>query len=258
MGFFRADLKTWEKGENDPVSEADIAVDALLKEHLLGAYPEDGWLSEESVHENSPYRPHHIWVIDPIDGTRAFIDGKAHFTICVALVQNGAVQLGFVYNPATEEFFEAVKDKGAWCNDMPIAVGSHDRLEGCKMIGYRDMYAPRHWRTPWPEIEISMVNSIAYRVVLVANGTHDACINLKPQNDWDIAAADLILREAGGQNTNRQGAPYKFDGQGEKNQNVIAANPGLQRKLIRKLHEFEPKIPKNSKTPGSNNSNRAS
>jgi myo-inositol-1(or 4)-monophosphatase len=253
MRYFKKDVKTWDKAENDPVSEADLAVDALLKETLLGNFPDDGWLSEESVHEReggTQEAPDYIWVVDPIDGTRAFIDDKPHFTICVALVWRGKTQLGFVYNPASEEYFEAILGNGAICNDTPISVGDHRQLENCRMIGYRDMYADRHWRKPWPNIEIAMVNSIAYRVVLVANGTHDACINLKPQNDWDIAAAELILREAGGICTNRQGASYKFHGQGGKNQNVIAANPVLQKKLLRKLEEFEPRIPKKAPTPG--------
>jgi len=253
MRYFKQDVKTWDKAENDPVSEADLAVDALLKETLLGTFPDDGWLSEESVHEHESgahHQPDYIWVVDPIDGTRAFIEDKPHFTVCVALVWQGKTQMGFVYNPATEEFFEANLGKGSTCNEAPISVGDHRQLDKTRMIGYRDMYADRHWRKPWPKIEIAMVNSIAYRVVLVANGTHDACINLKPQNDWDIAAAELILREAGGICTNRQGASYKFHGRGGKNQNVIAANPVLQKKLVRKLEEFEPRIPKQTPTPG--------
>jgi len=254
MSFFKQDPKTWEKAENDPVSEADIAIDALLKEKLLGIFPNDGWLSEESVHERDANGADavndYVWVIDPIDGTRAFIAQKPHFTICVALVWQGKTQLGFVYNPAMDEFFEAARNQGATCNDEPISVGDHNVLAGCKMLGYHDMYADKHWRKPWPEFEISIVNSIAYRIVLVARGDHDACVNLRPQNDWDIAAADLVLHEAGGVCTNRQGAPYRFHGRGGKNQNVLAANPVLQKKLVRKFEEFEPRIPKNAQTPG--------
>jgi len=252
MTFFRQHLKQWDKAENDPVTEADLAIDALLKERLLDSFPDDGWLSEESVHEgNNASEPNdYVWVVDPIDGTRAFIDEKPHFTICVGLVWKGETQLGFVFNPASDEYFEARLGHGATCNTDTISVGNHRELANCKMIGYRDMYADRHWRNPWPKIEIAMVNSIAYRVMLVANGTHDACVNLKPQNDWDIAAAELILREAGGICTNRQGDAYRFHGKGGKNQSVIAANPVLQKKLVRKLEEFEPRIPKKASTPG--------
>ena len=252
MRYFRQDLQSWDKAENDPVSEADLAVDALLKETLLGSFPQDGWLSEESVHDvaAADASPDYIWVVDPIDGTRAFIDEKPHFTICVALVWRGETQLGLVFNPAEDEFFEASLGGGAACNDSPITVSGHRHLAGCRMLGYRDMYADRHWRTPWPNIDISIVNSIAYRVVLVACGVHDAVINLKPQNDWDIAAAELILREAGGICTNRQGDAYRFHGKGGKNQNVIAANPVLQKKLVRKLEEFEPRIPKQANAVG--------
>lgn len=244
MDYFRKGARKWEKAADDPVTEADLAVDALLRERLLGRLPDDGWLSEES--ERTPHAPDRpsIWVVDPIDGTRAFIERKPHFTICAALVHAGQAVLGAVFNPATDEFFEASLGGGAFCNGAPIRVGDHEELRDTRMIGYRAMFDDRHWRTPWPPVKIHMVNSIAYRLVLVARGDHDACINLKPQNDWDIAAAELILREAGGVCTNRDGQPYRFHGKGGMNQNVIAANPVLQARLVAKLREFEPKLPK--------------
>ncbi len=244
MGYFRDGAKSWDKAADDPVTEADLAVDALLRERFLEANGDDGWLSEES--EREPHAPDHpnIWVVDPIDGTRAFIDGKPHFTICAGLVVDGEAVLAAVFNPAKDEFFEAQLGKGATCNGKPIQVSDHAELEGCRMISYRAMFDDKHWRTPWPPIDISMVNSIAYRIALVARGDYDACINLRPQNDWDILAAELVLREAGGRCTNRDGEPYRFHGKGGKNQNVIVANPTLQTKLIDKLTEFEPKFPK--------------
>ncbi|MBI1179886.1 MAG: 3'(2'),5'-bisphosphate nucleotidase CysQ [Alphaproteobacteria bacterium] len=244
MDYFRTGAKKWEKAADDPVTEADLAVDALLRERLLGALPGDGWLSEESA--RSPHAPDQpfTWVVDPIDGTRAFIDRKPHFTICAALVGDGTSLLAAVLNPATGELFEAQAGGGARCNGEPIAVSSHAELKDARIIGYRAMFDAKHWRTPWPRVKVDMVNSIAYRLVLVARGDHDACINLKPQNDWDIAAAELILREAGGVCTNRDGDPYRFHGSGGKNQNVIAANPVLQARLVDKLREFEPKVPK--------------
>jgi len=243
MDYFREGAKSWDKAVDDPVTEADLAIDALLRERFLGANGDDGWLSEESEHE--PHAPDHpnIWVVDPIDGTRAFIDGKPHFTICAGLVVDGQAALAAVFNPAQDEFFEAAAGEGALCNGAPIHVSGHADLAGCRMIGYRAMFEARHWRTPWPEIKIGMVNSIAYRLMLVARGDYDACINLKPQNDWDILAAELILREAGGVCTNRDGEPYVFHGRGGKNQNVIAANALLQARLVDKLKQFEPQLP---------------
>ncbi|MFN3230551.1 MAG: inositol monophosphatase family protein [Alphaproteobacteria bacterium] len=248
MDYFNNGAKAWDKAEDDPVTEADLAVDSLLRDRLLSANEDDGWLSEES--EQEPHAPDHpkIWVVDPIDGTRAFIDGKPHFTICAGLVVDGEAVLAAVYNPAKEEFFEAEAGKGARCNGQPIQVSDHQALAGCKMISYRAMFDDKHWRTPWPKINISMVNSIAYRIALVARGDYDACINLRPQNDWDILAAELILREAGGRCTNRDGDRYRFHGKGGKNQNVIVANPTLQEKLLQKLTEFEPVFPKSAQT----------
>lgn len=248
MGFFQNSVKHWDKAADDPVTEADLTVDGYLRDILLNAAVaegvQDGWLSEESGQSADHADASAIWVVDPIDGTRAFIDGKPHFTICVALMVAGEAALAAVFNPAQDEFFTARAGQGATCNGAPIQVSMHQGLKDTRMISYRAMFDDKHWRTPWPPIKINMVNSIAYRMVLVARGDYDACINLRPQNDWDIAAADLILREAGGRCTSRDGTPYRFDGTGGKNQSVIAANPVLHAKLIDKLTEFEPKFPK--------------
>ena len=250
MDFFENGAKSWDKADDDPVTEADLAVDGYLRDALHHADHadggRDGWLSEESGHAEHNDNAAAIWVVDPIDGTRAFMEGKSQFTICVAMIAGGEAVLGAIFNPATDEFFAARAGRGATCNGTPIHVGDHETLAGTRMISYRAMFDDKHWRTPWPKIKIGMVNSIAYRIALVARGDYDACINLRPQNDWDIAAADLILREAGGRCTNRDGAPYQFHGAGGKNQSVIAANPVLQGKLVAKLEEFEPKFPKQS------------
>lgn len=247
MGFFRGDYEQWEKAENDPVSEADIAVDQLLRKRLLGAMPDDGWLSEESTIAMEKGTSSFIWVVDPIDGTRAFIKHKPQFTICAALVQDGITRLGAVFNPATDEFFEAFQGGGARRNGETIQVGTHPEIENCRMISSRDMFAPKHWKRPWPPIDISMVNSIAYRMALVASGDYDACINLRPQNDWDIVAAALIVKEAGGICSNRDGEPYTFQGEEGDNQNVVVANPGLHGQLIEKLKDFDPQFPRQKK-----------
>lgn len=244
LHFFENGVKSWEKAESDPVSEADLAIDKLLRERLLDATPDHGWLSEETARQDHHLEPDAIWVVDPIDGTRAFIQGKPHFTISVALMIRGNAYLAAVFNPATDELFEATLGQGATLNGQPTQVGNHGELKDCRMIGYRDMFAAKHWRTPWPTLDIHMVNSIAYRMALVACGKFDACINLKPQHDWDIAAAELILREAGGRSTNRQGEQYEFAHGERTNQNVIAANPALHQKLLSKLDEFDPVVPK--------------
>ncbi|MDX1580661.1 MAG: 3'(2'),5'-bisphosphate nucleotidase CysQ [Alphaproteobacteria bacterium] len=244
MRYFEEGVKTWHKTDDEPVSEADYAVDDHLKEKLVGRWETDGWLSEESSRIGAEGARKLTWVVDPIDGTRAFIKQKPHFTVCLGLVENDRAVYGAVYNPALDEFFEAEAGEGALCNGRPIHVNSHDRLDGLKMIGYREMFAEKHWKSPWPKIEVALVNSIAYRMVLVASGAHDAVVNLRPQNDWDIVAAELILREAGGKCTDRDGNPYRFHGQGGKNQSVIAANPVLQDKLVEKFRDFAPKIPK--------------
>ena len=189
LGYFQTDLKHWDKGKDDPVSEADHAVNDLLHARLQGTRPDYGWLSEETEDDPTRLTCDHVWVIDPIDGTRAFIKGKPHFTICAALVQKGAPVCAAVFNPATE-------------------------------------------------MEMVDRNSVAYRLVLVANGYVDACLALNRKNDWDLAAADLIVREAGGRITTHDGATLVYNKPFTKHRSLLAAGPNLYNVLFDKVGQI--------------------
>src|ERR1700743_1661614 len=135
--------------------------------------------------------------------------GRPHFTVCVAVVRGDRPIVGAVYNPMLDEFYAATDGGGATLNDKTIHVSSRDALEGCKMLGDRTMFVHPAWNEapsrPWPPMEIETRNSIAYRMVLVASGAFDATLALSAKRDWDMAAADLIVREAGGIVTTQDG-----------------------------------------------------
>jgi myo-inositol-1(or 4)-monophosphatase len=235
-GFFGGDYKRWSKAQGSPVTEADLAVDRFLREHLLAARPGYGWLSEET--DDDPARLGHrtLFIVDPIDGTVAFLKGKPHFTICAAVVHDERPVAGVVYNPITEECFAARIGAGATCNGAAIHASGREEIEGCRMLGDKQMFEHPAWNDPpnrpWPPMEIETRNSIAYRLALVANGSFDAMMALSAKRDWDLAAADIVLTEAGGIVTAHDGSALRYNRPDAMQVSVVGSGPALHARLI--------------------------
>ncbi len=224
--------KSWEKSKGNPVTETDLAVDRFLKDRLCGARPGYGWLSEESTDTPERLTKARIFVVDPIDGTLAFIKRKPEFTICVAVVEAGAPVCAVVLNPMTQELFTAVAGGGARLNGQVIAVSARAQLEGCRMLVARDVITHPAWPRPWPEMDIGKRSSIAYRMTLVANGTYDGMMALSPKCEWDTAAAALILQEAGGVVSGHNGAPLAYNQPKPLHRSVVCAGPALHEAIL--------------------------
>lgn len=230
LTYFRSGVRSWEKKPNDPVSEADIAVDTLLRDRLVGPRPGYGWLSEESGQQPGTGGP--LWIVDPIDGTRAFIAGKAEFTICAALVADGAPVLAAVFNPASNELFEASAGGGARLNGQPIHGSGHASLMEARFLASKRTFERHGWLGRAAKADFAYRNSIAYRMALVAAGKFDAAISLTEKSDWDVAAADLLVREAGGRVTTADGAPLVYGTPDHRHPSVIAAGAYIYDDLI--------------------------
>ena len=230
--FYGGDYKQWSKEGGSPVTEADLAVNTYLCDMLTGARPDYGWLSEENTDDPSRLDKHEVFVVDPIDGTIAFLKNRPHFTICAAIVVDGRPACGVVYNPITDELYSARAGGGAQRNGTPIHVGTQDTLEGCAMLGDRTQFT----QAPWPPMHVQNRNSIAYRLVLVADGSADVSVSLTPKRDWDLAAADVILHEAGGRLTDAHGAALIYNRPVTKQASLIGANPRLHDQIVALLH----------------------
>ncbi|MGD8326206.1 MAG: 3'(2'),5'-bisphosphate nucleotidase CysQ, partial [Sphingomonadales bacterium] len=204
-------LKSWDKTPGDPVSEADLAVNALLKEGLLAHRSDYGWLSEESQDDESRLSCKRIWVVDPIDGTRAFIKGRPEYVISIAMVEDGEAKVACLYDPCRDDLYHAIKSEGAYLNDETIQVADRSKLEDAKIVAADDFIKSRLWPKPWPRIRSDNPNSIALRLALVAKGARHAAFTLRPKNDWDLAAAGLILEEAGGCVSDHKGAKLVYN-----------------------------------------------
>src|SRR3984957_16756686 len=228
--YYGGDYKRWNKAGGRPVPEADRAVDKFLREPLLAARPDYGWLSEESVDNQARLSARRVFVVDPIDGTVAFLKNRPHFTICAAVVEAGRPRMGVVYNPISEEFYAACEGGGATLNGDSIHVSDRDRIEGARMLGPKHTFA-----TGWPPMELTALSSIAYRVALVAAGTHDAMVSLSTKRDWDLAAADVIVQEAGGVLSDEAGAALVYNRAPATQRASIAAGPHLHTLLLSHL-----------------------
>jgi myo-inositol-1(or 4)-monophosphatase len=231
--FYGGDYKQWSKEGGSPVTEADLAVDKYLCDTLTTARPDYGWLSEESADDPSRLVKHAVFVIDPIDGTVAFLKNRPHFTICAAIVVEGRPRCGVVYNPITDELYSARAGGGAHRNGTPIHVGSREGLEGCAMLGDRTQLT----QTPFPALHVQNRNSVAYRMVLVADGSVDASVALTAKRDWDLAAADVILHEAGGRLSDSRGATLIYNRPMTTQPSLVAANPRLHAEIIALLRQ---------------------
>jgi myo-inositol-1(or 4)-monophosphatase len=235
LKYFNDGAKSWEKSPGNPVSDADLAVDTLLKDRLMSGRPNYGWLSEETPDNDDRLGRDRVWMVDPIDGTRAFLKGRPEFTVCVGLVQQGRPVLGAVCNPAKGEFFEAGLGTGARMNGTRVLVRNETRLAAAKFLASPHTFALGGTGPILPSAEFSAVNSIAYRMALIASGRFDATISMAPKNDWDIAAADIICREAGCLVTDQSGSEFVYNARNTRHPGVVVAPPALHEEIIRAL-----------------------
>lgn len=237
LGYTGKTAKRWEKPDGaGPVTEADIAVNLMLEKHLRAARPDYGWLSEESDDGKARLDHERVFIIDPIDGTRSFADGSDIWAHSIAIVENGEPIAAVIYLPARSKMFSAARGTGAFLNGGPIRVAGRRDIAGAEILATRPNMDASHWRrsTP-PDIRRSHRPSLAYRMALVAQGKFDAMLTLRPAWEWDIAAGDLILREAGAVVTDRRGNPLQFNNAHPAQDGVVAANPAIHSQFLAAL-----------------------
>ena len=211
MGYFGNKPRVWMKGGTSPVSEADHAADAYLRETLLRARPDYGWLSEETADDHARLSARRTFVVDPIDGTRGFLDGLHSWCVSVAVVEDGRSLAGVLECPAKGETYWALPGEGAYLNDKRIQVrqlGQNVDIGGPKPLVDR---MPQAWHDRLRRT--AYIPSLAYRLAMIAAGKLDATFVKPSAHDWDIAAADLILTEAGGALFDRDARPPRYAGE---------------------------------------------
>jgi len=228
--------KRWDKPDGaGPVTEADLAVNEALQTTLRAARPDYGWLSEETDDNSARLDCARVFIIDPIDGTRSFIEGSNTWAHALAIAEHGTVTAAVIYLPLLDKLYSATAGAGAYLNNTPIRTGSRAQLTGASVLAAKPTFAEKHWRGPAPVITRAYLPSLAYRLSLVAEGRFDAMLTLRPTWEWDIAAGDLILRESGARTSDRTGTALRFNNLTPQVNGIVAANPALHRSVISAL-----------------------
>jgi myo-inositol-1(or 4)-monophosphatase len=228
-------FETIQKPDQSPVTSADLAVNRVLQSRLTSEFPQDGWLSEESPDSPDRLKKRRVWVVDPIDGTKAFISGEPEFCISVALIEQGQPVLAGIFNPSTDELFTATRGGGLRLNDEPITPPSAWR-------GQHPVIALNSWEQRigrFASLEQSAYNrpirSIAWVLALTATGRIEAAVTLEPENEWDVAAGALLMTEAGGTISDGRGHDLTFNRREPRYSGIIATSPHCPEAVTRQL-----------------------
>ena len=230
--FWRDDPQVWDKGGDDPVTEADFAVDTHLKTRLLAARPDYGWVSEETADDMARLGRERVFIVDPIDGTRAFVAGEPTWAHSLAIAENGRIIAACVYLPVRDKLYTARLGNGATLNGAPLAATTTETLDGASVLSPKVSFRPEFWTDGPPPVTRHFRPSLAYRMSLVAEGRFDAMITLRPAWEWDIAAGALIATEAGAQVTDRKGAALTFNSPARQTAGVVAGGSGVQGQIL--------------------------
>jgi myo-inositol-1(or 4)-monophosphatase len=223
--------RVWEKSKGNPVSDADLAVDALLKEKLSLIVPTAGWLSEESADTTARLDKRLLWLVDPIDGTRDYIRGRRGWCVSVALVEDGVPVFAVMAAPAQKKTWLARSGGGVTCNGDKLVASSRNQFPGAR-VPADDL----------PKVDQDLVlvekpNSIAMRMTMVACDRADLVATLRWGNEWDIAAAHLVAQEAGAIVSNALGKPILYNKTDPKDFGLLCCAPEIHSAAIARLSE---------------------
>lgn len=236
LKYFGKNPDTWEKtAEAGPVTQADLEIDRMLRSEMLASRPDYGWLSEETEDSHDRLDRERVFIVDPIDGTRAFIAGESTFSHSLAIAENGTVVAAAVFLPMKNMMFAAAKNSPATLNGAPVSATSTNDINGATLLAAKPNFMAQHWKHGVPPMIRKFRPSLAYRLCLVANGSYDAMLTLRDCWEWDIAAGDLIVRQAGGSVTDRRNAPLKFNNPRPKTAGCLAAGALLHPSIYGEL-----------------------
>jgi len=236
LSLFRTELKSWTKGASSPVSEADIRVNDLIEKRLRSATPDYGWLSEESADDETRLERRLVWVVDPIDGTRAYLAGREDWCVSVALVENAQPVLAAVFAPAGDEFFFARRGQGAVLNNVAIRATTGTELDFSRMAGPKPLIERLSSQNSGEIILHPRIGSLALRLCRVAQGSLDAAFAGGQSRDWDLAAANLIVQEADGNMTALSGDSILYNRRDVTHGVLVAAGRDRHANIVEHFH----------------------
>jgi myo-inositol-1(or 4)-monophosphatase len=221
------------KGRDNPVTAADLEADHAIKKLLRDPFPEYGWLSEETVDNDDRLRCRRVWIVDPLDGTKEFINGIPEFAVAIALIEDGTPVLGVTYNPIRRELYSAARGLGCHLNTRPVRVTRTRTLKRATVLASRSETARGEWQALRGMMKVSPTGSVAYKLALVAAGKGDATFTRSPKSEWDIASGAALIIEAGGTITDIKGRAIRFNQRNVKLEGLVADNTILHEALMK-------------------------
>jgi myo-inositol-1(or 4)-monophosphatase len=229
----RGGFRIGSKGRDNPVTEADLEADRALKRMLHDPFPEYGWLSEETADSRARLACRRVWIVDPLDGTKEFIQGVPEFAVAIALIENGKPVLGVTYNPIRREMMWAARGIGCHLNNRRVHVTRRTKLPGAVVLASRSETGRGEWREFGGMLKARPTGSVAYKLALVAAGKADATFTRSPKSEWDIASGAALIAEAGGIITDIRGKPLRFNRPQVKLEGLVADNGRIHRELMK-------------------------
>ena len=216
---------------HDPVTEADRAVDDVLRKTLLRAG--EGWLSEETVDDFTRLDKKRVWVVDPLDGTREFVQGIPEFCVSIAMIEDGIPVAGGICNPATDELILGSRDTGVTYNGKPAAPSQRKDLHGALVLASRSEVKRGEWKQfESAEFNVRAMGSVAYKLGFVAAGHADLTFTLVPKNEWDVAAGAALVESAGGWVLKLDNSPLRCNQKNPLITGLLAGAPYLRDPLL--------------------------
>jgi myo-inositol-1(or 4)-monophosphatase len=219
------------KAGHDPVTEADRALDVVLRQKLLR--DDEGWLSEESADDLSRLNKSRVWVVDPLDGTREFVKGIPEFCVSIGFVEDGSAVAGGICNPATGETFLGAVDAGVRYNGEPAQASARSSLDGAVVLASRSEIKRGEWKQfENGPMQVKAMGSVAYKLALVSAGLADATYTLTPKHEWDVAAGAALVVSSGGCVTTLENTAFRANNRNPLLSGLIACGANLQRELL--------------------------
>lgn len=212
LQYYKSEYEIRDKSYHNPVTTADHAADEYLRTYLTRETPDFGWLSEETVDSESRLEKEYVWVVDPLDGTKEFIEGVDHFVVSVGLVQNGEPVMGYLYNPVRDELIHTNLDGGVNINGDTAKLHRAANLKEVSCVNSRSETKRGLWES-WKSTfrELIPIGSVAYKLGLVGSGREEFFVTLRPKNEWDLCAGHAVLKQNGGALKTVYGEPVTYN-----------------------------------------------
>jgi myo-inositol-1(or 4)-monophosphatase len=230
--YYEGEIEVRDKGERGPVTAADLDANHAIHAAISTAFPTDGWLSEETADSSERLTKRRVWVVDPLDGTKEFIQHIPEFCVCIALVQDGVPVVAVEYNPAAHRLYAATRGAGTTMNGEAVRVSTTARVADAVVLASRSEDKRGEWDPFKPHCKVTLTGSVAFKLAELARGQGDATFTLTPKNEWDICAGTLLVQEAGGTVTGLEGEPLVFNQPSPLRPGMIASNGVLHRGLL--------------------------